>query len=195
MDGRESTSLLIGNPAHAKYKPSLLVKDLFLRRLTTFRRVSAVRCVFWGMWLALGCLQRFARGLSLVFWPNEGNQSPWLGSCCPWSRTTGLAASRRGHSRLPDLPAPDRELHPPGVGPCPRLHDVKPYGGKDSSLLKVEEGAALFLPSLPFPSWMHPAILGMSGMRLACDFNKTYLITFILITEYFQIFLHLISSP
>ena len=52
-----------------------------------------------------------------------------------------------------NLPAPDRELPPPKAGPYPRLCDVWQDGRKETHLLKVEEGAAPFLPSLPFPSW------------------------------------------
>lgn len=94
-----------------------------------------------------------------------------------------------------NLPVLDRELPPPRTGPYPHLCHEQQDGRKENHLLKVEECAAPFLPSLPFPSCMHPAILGMSGMWLVCDFNKTYLIMFILTTEYFQIFLLLISSP
>lgn len=61
-----------------------------------------------------------------------------------------------------NLPVLDREPSPPRAGPYPRLCDVRQDDRKESHLLKVEEGAALFVPSLPFPSWMHPAILGMS---------------------------------
>lgn len=42
------------------------------------------------LWVCLGGLQRFVRGLSPALWPNRGNHSLWLGSCCPWSRATGL---------------------------------------------------------------------------------------------------------
>lgn len=154
-----------------------------------------MRCVSWGIWPALGCLQRFAGSPSLAL--AKRRQPEPVAGLLP-SLEQGY---RAGSLQERSLPSAKIRQHQPGSCLLPELVLTLASAtcgrtvGRKSHLLKVGEGAAPFLPSLPFPSWMHPAILGMTGIRLACDFKKTFLIMLILIMESFQIFLPLISSP
>lgn len=158
MDEIERTSLS-GNPAHGKYK-----RSVFLQWLTMLWRVSTARCVSWGMWLALGCCRDLLGACLLCSVQMEATGACGWAPDVPGAGLPGWQSPGEVTPVCQNLPAPDRELPLPRGGPYPLLCHVRQDSRKESHLLKVEEGSALFLPSLPFPSWMNPAILGMPGM-------------------------------